>query len=158
MPFKYALMCDTLPWIGYNILETPREILQAAADVGYDSIDLPADLTMNAQRWRQMVEESGLVVTEVLAAWGYYHAGEERNLASPDGETRQRAVQYALDTVDLAAALGPDSPNFVPPNPPCPSSPIRANPSPCCGATFAIRSGKFAPMPASAASPSCWNL
>jgi len=106
MPFKYALMCDTLPWIGYNVLETPWEIMQAAADVGYDSIDLPADLTMNAQRWRQMVEESGLVVTEVLAAWGYYHAGEERNLASPDGETRQRAVQYALDTVDLAAALG----------------------------------------------------
>ena len=106
MPFKYALMCDTLPWIGYNVLETPREIMQAAADVGYDSIDLPADLTMNAQRWRKMVKESGLVVTEVLAAWGYYHAGEERNLASPDGETRQRAVQYALDTVDLAAALG----------------------------------------------------
>lgn len=106
MPFKYALMCDTLPWIGYNVLETPREILQAAADVGYDSIDLPADLTMDARQWRQMVEESGLVVTEVLAAWGYYHAGEERNLASADGETRQRAVQYALDTVDLAAALG----------------------------------------------------
>jgi len=106
MPFKYALMCDTLPWIGYNVLETPREIMQAAADAGYDAIDLPADLTMDAQQWRQMVEESGLVVTEVLAAWGYYHAGEERNLASPNGETRQRAVQYALDTVDLAAALG----------------------------------------------------
>ena len=109
MPFKYALMCDTLPWIGYNVLETPREIMQAAADVGYDSIDLPADLTMDAQRWRQMVEESGLVVTEVLAAWGYYHAAT-------------RLIWPPL--------WGPNSPNFVPPNPPCPSSPIRANPSP----------------------------
>ena len=107
MPFKYTLMCDTLPWIGYNVLETPQEILQAAVDVGYDGIDLPGDpARMDGRQWRQMVEEVGLVVPEILAAWGYYHAGEERNLASTDQATRQRAVQYALDTVDLAAAVG----------------------------------------------------
>lgn len=107
MPFKYSLQCDTLPWIGYNVLENPQEVLQAAADVGYDGIDLPGDPTkMDGRQWRQMVEEVGLVAPEVLAAWGYYHAGEERNLTSTDDAARQRAVQYALDTVDLAADAG----------------------------------------------------
>ena len=107
MPFKYSLMCDTLPWIGYNVLENPQEVLQAAADVGYDGVDLPGNPEkMDGKKWRAMVEETGLVVPEVLAAWGFYHAGEERNLASRDQEVRRRAVQYARDTVDLAADLG----------------------------------------------------
>ena len=37
---------------------------------------------------------------------GYYHAGEERNLASSAPEKRTRAVQYAKDTVNLAADAG----------------------------------------------------
>ena len=107
MPFKYTLQCDTLPWIGYHVLENPQEVLQAAVEAGYDGVDLPGDPTrMDGQKWRQMVAEYGLDAPEVLAAWGYYHAGEERNLASPDEGVRRRAVQYALDTVDLTAAVG----------------------------------------------------
>ena len=45
MPFKYTLMCDTLPWVGYNVLEMPNEVLQAAKDAGYDGVDLPGDPT-----------------------------------------------------------------------------------------------------------------
>ncbi len=107
MPFKYSLNCDTLPWIGYNVLETPQEVLHAAVEAGYDGIDLPGDPTrMDGQQWRKMVEEVGLDAPEVLAAWGYYHAGEERNLASSDSDKRRRAVQYARDTVDLASEVG----------------------------------------------------
>jgi hypothetical protein len=35
MPFKYTLMCDTPPWIGYNVLENSEEILPAAVDGGW---------------------------------------------------------------------------------------------------------------------------
>ena len=107
MPFKYTLMCDTLPWVGHNVLEMPDEVLRAAADAGYDGVDLPGDPTrMDGQQWRQRVEKFGLDVPEVLGAWGYYHAGEERNLASPDKDKRQYAVRYANSAVDLAADIG----------------------------------------------------
>ena len=107
MGFKYTLQCDTLPWVGYNVLEEPDVVLQAAAAAGYDGVDLPGDPPrVDAGVWRRRVEQAGLEVPEVLAAWGYYHAGEERNLASSDPATRARAVQYAKDTVDLAADLG----------------------------------------------------
>ena len=104
MAFKYSLQCDTLPWVGYNVLEEPDVVIQAAAEAGYTGIDLPGNPEkMDGREWRRRVEDAGLVVPEVLAAWGYYHAGEERNLASSDPEKRARAVQYAKDTVNLAA-------------------------------------------------------
>ena len=107
MAFKYTLQCDTLPWVGYNVLEEPDVVLQAAAEAGYDGVDLPGDPPrVDARVWRRRIEQAGLEVPEVLAAWGYYHAGEERNLASSDPVTRARAVQYANATVDLAADLG----------------------------------------------------
>ena len=107
MSFKFTLMCDTLPWVGYNVLEEPQVVLQAAKDAGYDGVDLPGDpARMDGKKWGHMVEEMDLEVPEILAAWGYYHAGEERNLASSNAETRARAIQYAKDTVDLAADVG----------------------------------------------------
>ena len=107
MSFKYTLQSDTLPWVGYNLLENPDEVLAAAAEAGYEGIDLPGNPhRMDGKEWRKRVEKAGLVVPEVLAAWGYYHAGEERNLASSDAAARERAVQYAKDTVDLAADAG----------------------------------------------------
>lgn len=107
MAFKFTLICDTLSWVGYNVLEEPQVVLQAAKQAGYDGVDLPGDPTrMDGKQWRHLVEEAGLEVPEILAAWGYYHAGEERNLASSNAETRARAIQYARDTVDLAADVG----------------------------------------------------
>ena len=107
MAFQYTLQCDTLAWVGYNVLEEPDEVLQAAAEAGYDGVDLPGNPEkMDGREWRRRVEQAGLAVPEVLAAWGYYHAGEERSLASSDPEKRARAVQYARDTVDLAADVG----------------------------------------------------
>ena len=107
MSFKFTLVCDTLPWVGYNVLEAPEEVLRAAKEAGYDGVDLPGDPTrMNGGEWKQRVADFGLDVPEVLAAWGYYHAGEERNLASSKPEVRRQALQYAKDTVDLAADIG----------------------------------------------------
>ncbi len=107
MPFKYTLMCDTLPWSGYNVLEMPDIVLQAANDAGYDGVDLPADPTkMDGRQWRERAEKYGLEVPELLGAWGFYHAGEERNLASPDNDKRQHAVNYAKSAVDLASEVG----------------------------------------------------
>ena len=107
MSFKYSLQCDTLQWVGYHVLEEPDVVLGAAREAGYDGVDLPGNpQAVNAREWRKRVEDHGLAVPEVLAAWGYYHAGEERNLASTDPATRAYAVQYAKDVVDLAADLG----------------------------------------------------
>lgn len=107
MPFKYTVVTDTMPWIGYDILEQPQEVLSAVKEAGYDGIDLPGDPTrMNGSEWRKMTEDAGLVVPEILGAWGYYHAREERNLASPDQAKRNYAVTYARNTIDLAAEIG----------------------------------------------------
>ena len=107
MAFKYTVVTDTMPWIGYNVLEQPQEVLSAVKEAGYDGIDLPGDPTrMDGSEWRKMTEDAGLEVPELLGAWGYYHAGEERNLSSPLPEKRGHAVQYAKDTVDLAAEIG----------------------------------------------------
>jgi len=43
MPVKYTVQSDTLPWTGYNLLENPQEVLEAAVEAGYDGIDLPGD-------------------------------------------------------------------------------------------------------------------
>ncbi len=107
MAFKYSLQCDTLPWVGYNVLEEPDVVLRAAKEAGYDGVDLPGNpQAVDAGEWRARAADAGLAVPEVLAAWGYYHAGEERSLASADPAKRAHAVQYAKDTVDLAAGLG----------------------------------------------------
>jgi len=69
MAFKFTLMCDTLPWVGCDVLEEPQVVLQAAKQAGYDGVDLPGDPTrMDGKQWRQMVEEVGLEVPEILAA------------------------------------------------------------------------------------------
>ena len=129
MAFKYTLQCDTLPWVGYNVLEEPDVVLGAAREAGYDGVDLPGNpQAVDAREWRARVEGAGLAVPEVLAAWGYYHAGEERNLASTDPAKRAHAVQYAKDTVDLAADLGASFTELCAAQPAVPQLPFPAEP------------------------------
>ena len=107
MAFKYALVADSLVWVGYNIFENTDEVLRAVKEAGYDGIDLPGSpSTMDGAEWKKRVADSGLVSPEVLGAWGYGHAGEVRNLASKEDDVRNYAVQYAKDCVDLAADAG----------------------------------------------------
>ena len=129
MAFKYSLQCDTLPWVGYNVLEEPDVVLGAAREAGYDGVDLPGNpQAVDAREWRARVEGAGLAVPEVLAAWGYYHAGEERNLASTDPAKRAHAVQYAKDTVDLAADLGASFTELCAAQPAVPQLPFPVEP------------------------------
>ena len=129
MAFKYTLQCDTLPWVGYNVLEEPDVVLGAAREAGYDGVDLPGDpQAVDAREWRARVEGAGLAVPEVLAAWGYYHAGEERNLTSTDPGKRAHAVQYAKDTVDLAADLGASFTELCAAQPAIPQLPFPVEP------------------------------
>lgn len=44
MGFKYSVVCDTLKWIGYDVLANPHEVLGAIKSAGYDGADLPGDL------------------------------------------------------------------------------------------------------------------
>ena len=109
MGFKYSLNCDTLGFLGYDLLEDPQGILQATKDAGYDGVDLPGRPdVMDAPSLRQMVEDVGLEVPEVSGSWAWanWDPGTARNLAGPDENTRKRGVEYSKRTIDLAAELG----------------------------------------------------
>ena len=137
MSFKYTLVCDTLPWAGYNVLEMPDEVLQAAKAAGYEGVDLPGDPTrMDGKEWRDRVAAAGLVVPEILGAWGYYHAGEERLLASPDEAIRKHAVDYALATVDLAVDVGAQYMELCAAQPAVPQLPFPLEPIPALRKAF----------------------
>ena len=70
MGFKYSLNCDTLPFLGYDLLEDPQGILRAIKDAGYDGVDLPGRPdVIDAPSLRQEVEEVGLEVPEVSGSW-----------------------------------------------------------------------------------------
>ena len=36
MGFKYTIACSTLPFVGYDVLQQPGEILSAIKAAGYD--------------------------------------------------------------------------------------------------------------------------
>ena len=109
MSFKYTLNCDTLPFLGYDVLENTEGVLKAIKSAGYGGVDLPGNTErVNASSLRQMVEALGLAVPEVSGAWAwaYYGPGEVRNLAGPDEQARERGVEYSKRLIDLAVRLG----------------------------------------------------
>ena len=125
MAFKYTVVCDGVKWLGYDFLKRPQEILQVIKDAGYDGADLPGDPErMNAKELRRIVDSIGLKVPEVLGAWAYHHAGENRDLASPDEGVRRKGIQYAKKTIDLAAELGAQFFEVCAAQPPVPQIPF----------------------------------
>jgi len=52
-----------------------------------------------------MATSLGLKISFLFGVWGYCHAAEKRNLASPDAAIRANAVAYAKKCVDLAATF-----------------------------------------------------
>ncbi|AWT60334.1 MAG: hypothetical protein CMN58_06140 [Solibacterales bacterium] len=106
MPFKYTVVCDTLGFIGYDVLEEPEEVLTAIKDVGYDGVDLPgAPDRADPKKLRELVDSLGLEVPEVLGAWAYFHGGEDRDLAGNNEAARRRGINYARKAIDYAAKL-----------------------------------------------------
>ncbi|MBI3466299.1 MAG: sugar phosphate isomerase/epimerase [Planctomycetes bacterium] len=125
MSFKYSVVCDTLKWAGYDVLQEPRAILAAVKEAGYDGADLPGDpARLNARLVRQIVDELGLKVPEVLGAWAYFHAGENRDLAGADEQARQRGVEYSKRAIDLAVELGAQFFEICAAQPPVPQVPF----------------------------------
>lgn len=125
MSFKYTAVSDTFSFIGYDVLESPREILQAVKDTGYEGVDLPGNpKRMKGREMRQIVESVGLTVPELLGAWTPFHAGEHRDLAGGNEEARQRTITYAKQTIDLAAEIGAQFLGVVAAQPPAPELPF----------------------------------
>jgi D-psicose/D-tagatose/L-ribulose 3-epimerase len=109
MSFEYVVNCDTLGFLGHDVVESPQEVLKAIKDAGYAGVDLPGNPErFDAESLRWIVEDLGLVVPEVTGAWAwaYYGPGGDRNLAGPDKEAIVRGVEHSKRLIDLAVALG----------------------------------------------------
>ena len=125
MAFKYTVVTDTLAWAGYDVLESPQEMLGAIKQAGYGGADLPGDRRrVNAVELRRVVSEVGLEVPEVLCAWAYFHAGENRDLTGEDKEARDNGIRYVKETINLAAEVGARFINVCAPQPPVPQVPF----------------------------------
>lgn len=125
MGFKYTVVCDTFGFLGYDVLDNPREILRAVKDAGYDGVDMPGNpKRMDGKALRQIVDDVGLEVPELLGAWAYFHGGEDRDLAGGNEETRRRGITYAKQTIDLAAEMGAQFFEICAAQPPAPELPF----------------------------------
>lgn len=107
MPVKHSLVCDTLGWVGHDVLATPHHVLSAIKDAGYDGADLPGYAeSIDVKALKAVVDEIGIEVPEVLGAWGYYHAGGNRDLVGSGDEVSRNAIEYAKKSLDQASELG----------------------------------------------------
>jgi len=138
MEFKYSVVCDTLKWIGHDVLADPHEVLGAIKSAGYDGADLPGDLQRaNPKTLRPITDSLGLKVPEVLGAWAYFHAGENRDLAGLDEAARRTGIDYARKAIDLAAELGAQFFQVCAAQPPVPQVPFPEAPIPVLRQNFA---------------------
>jgi sugar phosphate isomerase/epimerase len=109
MPLKYSVVLATLSSGGGDVWQDPDGVLSAIATAGYDGVDLDAEPDRIDQEQFDMVARKaldyGLQIPSLVGAWGGWHAGEERDLASTDESKRQYAVNYARRCLDLGATL-----------------------------------------------------
>jgi D-psicose/D-tagatose/L-ribulose 3-epimerase len=123
--------------LGYDVFETPREVLGAIKAAGYDGVDLPGvPGRLDPATMRPLLDDLGLEVPEIAGAWAFHHAGEDRNLASPEPEVRRRGVEYAKKCVDLAAEFGAPFFNVCGSQFPIPQLPFPDEPIPALRQNF----------------------
>ena len=111
MAHKYSVVLITISSSpGGDVWKNPREVLETIAEAGYDGVDVDAEPDRISQKQFEEVTNMaislGLKIPSVVGAWGGWHAGEERDLASTDEKARRHAVDYAKKCLDLAAPLG----------------------------------------------------
>ena len=107
MKFKYTLVADTLAFLGYDLNQNTQDILQITKDSGYSGIDVAGDRDkIDVNKFRRITDSLELEIPEVLGRWAYYHGGQNRDLAGGDQEVRNRGIQYAKDSIELAVELG----------------------------------------------------
>ena len=109
MSRKYSVILCTLATDGADVWETPREILETVAELGYDGVDLDAEpdkIPMEKfNEVRDIAHSVGLQVPGLILAWAEWHAGEVRDLCSTNEAIRQRTVEYSKKCVDLSATF-----------------------------------------------------
>ena len=109
MAHKHSVILITLAGAGADVWEKPREVLETIARAGYDAVDVDAEPDRIAPKLftevTDMATSLGLKIPALICAWGAWHAGEERDLASSDEAVRSHAVSYAKKCVDLAAGF-----------------------------------------------------
>ena len=114
MAHKYSVILCTLAPDGGNVWENLRAVLEPIAEAGYDAVDMDAEPDRISQERftevKNLAHSLGLKVPAIVGAWSLWHAGEERDLASPDPAVRATAVAYGKKCVDLAATF--DEPPF----------------------------------------------
>lgn len=80
------------------------------SQAGYDGVDVDAEPDkISADQFVEVTELTkslGLKVPALICAWGAWHAGEERNLASTDEAIRTPTVDYTKKGIDLSATFG----------------------------------------------------
>ncbi len=115
MAHKYSVILVTLASDGGNVWERPGEVLETVAEAGYDGVDLDAEPDrIDPEQFSEvasMAASLGLKIPALICAWGGWHAGEVRDLASSDESVRSYAVSYTKKCVDLAASL--DEPPLI---------------------------------------------
>ena len=111
MAHKYSAVLITLSSSpGGDVWKNPREVLETIAEAGYDGVDVDAEPDRISQKQFEevirMATSLGLKIPSLVGAWGGWHAGEERDLASTDKGARRHALDYAKKCLDLAATVG----------------------------------------------------
>lgn len=106
---KYSVVLCTLAISGGNVWKNPGEILETAARVGLDGVDIDAEPDrIDHKRFNEVcgiARSLGLKIPGLVASWGGWHAGEERNLGSTDEAVRSHAVAYAKKCIDLSSTM-----------------------------------------------------
>ena len=92
MGYEYVVNCDTLGFLGHDVLENPLEVLGAIKAAGYAGVDLPGNPELvDATALRAIVDDLGLVVPEVSGAWAWAGAeGIARPMVSAIAVNRAR--------------------------------------------------------------------
>jgi len=84
--------------------EPLRETFKRLQKYGYDGVELVGEpQRYEIQEVKGLCQEFGLSVLSVLG-WSIWPL--ERDLAHPDSQMQQKALRYAAECVDLAAAVG----------------------------------------------------
>ncbi len=107
MARKYSIVLSTLVSGGGDVWKAPDEVLETIAEAGYDGVDFDSNPDgIDPEQFGRVTDRAkalGLKTPGLVGAWGVWHAGEERDLASSDEATRAYAVSYAKRSLDLAS-------------------------------------------------------
>jgi sugar phosphate isomerase/epimerase len=81
--------------------EEVAEYLDPMSRLGYDAVELGADLPPKEAKKVRLLLDSGMTVSSICPAFT-----AERDLSHSDPEVRENAVRYVREAADLASAVG----------------------------------------------------